>query len=78
MNWLDSDYPAGGTAPGDVRGTCPAIVGIPAYPDGYPYYVTVTFSSIAFGDIGTTFTTGSVDTGTAPSSTPTASAPASA
>lgn len=58
MNWLDSTYPVGGTAPGNLRGDCDPLAGVPktveaAHPDA-----TVTFSNIRFGPIGSTFDAG--------------------
>jgi len=55
MLWLDSDYPVGGTKPGDLRGTCPTSSGVPSevesnFPNAY-----VKFGNIRFGDIGSTY-----------------------
>ncbi|KAI9732183.1 MAG: hypothetical protein M1834_004280 [Cirrosporium novae-zelandiae] len=57
MLWLDSDYPTDATAtdPGVSRGTCATTSGDPdtvesTYPDA-----SVTFSSIKFGPIGSTY-----------------------
>jgi cellulose 1,4-beta-cellobiosidase len=58
MNWLDSTYPVGGTAPGNLRGDCAATDGDPATVEAAHPGATVTFSNIKFGPIGSTFDAG--------------------
>ncbi|KFY13943.1 hypothetical protein V492_02956 [Pseudogymnoascus sp. VKM F-4246] len=55
MNWLDSTYPVGGTAPGNLRGDCDPTAGDPATVEAAHPDATVTFSNIRFGPIGSTF-----------------------
>lgn len=59
MNWLDSTYPVGGTAPGNLRGDCDPTAGDPATVEAAHPDATVTFSNIRFGPIGSTFEGGS-------------------
>ncbi|QDS73092.1 hypothetical protein FKW77_000280 [Venturia effusa] len=59
MDWLDSVMPkGGGTKPGEKRGECAAGEGEPAKVEAAGKSVSVTFSNIKFGDIGTTFAGG--------------------
>ncbi|EUC55575.1 1,4-beta-D-glucan cellobiohydrolase B, putative, partial [Rhizoctonia solani AG-3 Rhs1AP] len=72
MLWLDSDYPVGAstTTPGVARGACATSSGVPADIEAASPNASVTFSNIKFGDIGSTYGSGSTPT------TPTTSAPA--
>ncbi|KIK57629.1 glycoside hydrolase family 7 protein [Collybiopsis luxurians FD-317 M1] len=55
MLWLDSDFPTDGTAPGNLRGTCPTTSGVPATVEAQSPNAQVVFSNIKFGAIGSTF-----------------------
>ncbi|KAF8590253.1 glycoside hydrolase family 7 protein [Ramaria rubella] len=77
MLWLDSDYPTSSspTAPGVARGTCATTSGSPPDVESESPNASVIYSNIKFGDIGSTYTPGTVTTPpTGPSST-TSSAP---
>jgi cellulose 1,4-beta-cellobiosidase len=55
MLWLDSTFPAGSTAVGSARGSCPTTSGRPddvesQYPNSY-----VKYSNIRVGEIGSTY-----------------------
>ncbi|KIY52887.1 cellobiohydrolaseI [Fistulina hepatica ATCC 64428] len=65
MLWLDSDYPttADPSTPGVARGTCSTSSGVPAtveseYPD-----VSVTYSNIKYGPIGSTYSSSTSSSG---------------
>ncbi|KFY21962.1 hypothetical protein V493_06949 [Pseudogymnoascus sp. VKM F-4281 (FW-2241)] len=73
MNWLDSTYPNDGTAPGDVRGPCNPLDGVPETVEAAHPGATVKFSNIKFGPIGSTFNSG----GTGPNPSTTAKPPTS-
>jgi cellulose 1,4-beta-cellobiosidase len=86
MLWLDSDYPttADASAPGVARGTCATTSGVPATVESSDASASVVYSNIKFGDIGSTYTSGtttspgnpgSPGTTTTHSSTTTATAP---
>ncbi|KAE9394126.1 glycoside hydrolase family 7 protein [Gymnopus androsaceus JB14] len=76
MLWLDSDFPVGGTAPGDARGSCAVTSGDSATTEAESPNSNVIFSNIKFGAIGSTFSaTGTTGTGTG-TSTGTGTAPA--
>ncbi|KAF7908625.1 uncharacterized protein EAF01_004380 [Botrytis porri] len=57
MLWLDSDYPTNKDAstPGVSRGSCAADSGVPATVEAASGSAYVTFSSIKYGPIGSTF-----------------------
>ncbi|EIN04795.1 hypothetical protein PUNSTDRAFT_55356, partial [Punctularia strigosozonata HHB-11173 SS5] len=79
MLWLDSDYPTNkdASAPGVKRGTCATTSGVPADVEANGGSISVTYSNIKVGDIGTTFkagqSSGSGSSGSSGSSTSTAS-----
>ncbi|KAF8712216.1 glycoside hydrolase family 7, partial [Rhizoctonia solani] len=78
MLWLDSNYPLDrpATQVGVPRGTCATTSGDPKDVEAQSPNASVTFSNIKFGDIGTTYGTGSTPTNpTTPSSSTTASNP---
>ncbi|KAF8652625.1 hypothetical protein AX16_004286 [Volvariella volvacea WC 439] len=77
MLWLDSNYPvdADPSKPGIGRGTCPTTSGNPSDVEVSAANSSVTFSNIKFGDIGTTYTGGSVTTPGTTSGTTTSTAP---
>jgi cellulose 1,4-beta-cellobiosidase len=57
MLWLDSDYPTGVPAsnPGVARGTCATTSGVPAQVEADGSSISVTYSNIKVGTIGSTF-----------------------
>ena len=71
MLWLDSDYPVASSAstPGVARGPCATTSGVPATVESSAASASVTFSNIKWGDIGSTFSSGSSSSGTTTSST---------
>jgi len=80
MLWLDSDYPTTKSAstPGVARGTCATTSGVPATVEAAGAGVSVTYSNIKFGTIGSTFSsTGTSTGGGGGTGTTTGSAPAS-
>lgn len=70
MLWLDSTYPAGSSAPGTVRGSCPTTSGNPSYLRSTYPNSNVIFSNIRFGPIGSTVNIGTAGTGTGGNSSP--------
>ncbi|KAL6399384.1 exoglucanase type C precursor [Ilyonectria robusta] len=68
MLWLDSNYPANSTADGAARGTCSTDSGVPSDVEAATPNASVVFSNIKFGPIGSTFDSGSTDTGSSSSS----------
>jgi cellulose 1,4-beta-cellobiosidase len=74
MNWLDSTYPVGGTAPGNARGACDPLAGVPATVEAAHPDASVTFSNIRFGPIGSTTSGTNTNPGN-PSTTTTAGNP---
>ncbi|KAF8694341.1 glycoside hydrolase family 7, partial [Rhizoctonia solani] len=71
MLWLDSNYPLDrpATQVGVPRGTCATTSGDPKDVEAQSPNASVTFSNIKFGDIGTTYGTGSTPTNPAPPTT---------
>jgi cellulose 1,4-beta-cellobiosidase len=57
MLWLDSDYPTDkpATDPGVARGTCATTSGVPSQVEADGSSISVTYSNIKVGDIGSTF-----------------------
>ncbi|QRW24065.1 beta-1,4-D-glucan cellobiohydrolase [Rhizoctonia solani] len=76
MLWLDSNYPLDrpATQVGVPRGTCATTSGDPKDVEAQSPNASVTFSNIKFGDIGTTYGTGSTPTNPAPPTTTTTTA----
>ncbi|PPQ80913.1 hypothetical protein CVT24_013017 [Panaeolus cyanescens] len=66
MLWLDSTFPtdADPSAPGVARGTCPTDSGKPEDIEANAPNSSVTYSNIKFGDIGSTYGSGSNPTST--------------
>jgi cellulose 1,4-beta-cellobiosidase len=64
MLWLDSDFPTDGTAPGNLRGTCPTTSGVPVTVEADSPNAQVIYSNIKFGAIGSTFSSTGTSTGT--------------
>jgi len=54
MRWLDSDFPIGGSAPGDARGPCNAQNDTPQYIDAHKASAFTKYSNIQYGEIGST------------------------
>ncbi|KAI0042979.1 glycoside hydrolase family 7 protein, partial [Auriscalpium vulgare] len=65
MLWLDSTYPPSEspTAPGVTRGPCIASSGEPIVIESVSGSASVTYSNIKFGDIGSTYTSGTTTAG---------------
>jgi cellulose 1,4-beta-cellobiosidase len=80
MLWLDSSYPtdADASQPGIARGTCPTDSGKPGDVETNAGSTSVVFSAIKFGDIGSTFGSGSSSPTNPPVGSPTTGAPAPA
>jgi cellulose 1,4-beta-cellobiosidase len=74
MLWLDSTYPVGGTAAGDVRGTCATTSGVPATVEAASPNANVIYSNIKFGSINSTWTATSTLSGGVSTATGTATA----
>ncbi len=58
MDWLDSQFPEGGTAPGDARGPCKNGAGDPAVVEKQYPNSKVVFSDVRHGEIGSTVPVG--------------------
>jgi cellulose 1,4-beta-cellobiosidase len=58
MDWLDSQFPAGGTAPGDARGPCKNGAGDPAVVEKQYPNSKVAFSDVRHGELGSTVPAG--------------------
>ena len=56
MTWLDSSDPPNGKEPGDQRGPCSLISGVPANVEKNDPSSKVIFSNIRVGEIGSTTT----------------------
>ena len=73
MLWLDSDYPttASTSAPGTARGTCSTSSGVPATVESQNPSSRVIYSDIRFGDLNSTYSSGSGGSTTTASTTTT-------
>ncbi|KAJ3169830.1 hypothetical protein HDU88_000468 [Geranomyces variabilis] len=70
MLWLDSTYPVGKTGPGAARGSCATTSGKPADVEAQQPNASVKFSSIKWGEIGSTFAGAAAAPAPAPTAAP--------